>query len=477
MVSISTSRYSITSHLTLCLLRSLTIFWLFPVSFILSLTSIESLSQHFGFLDSFLASSTLVRSFIQHVLPMLLVTLFMSLLPWILFGKWTKKHPINMTTHSIAVISKQQDFVSYSELEDTVLCRYYRFAIFNVLIVFLLGTTFLSTMLDVLHEPARVIHLLAKFLPQGANFFLSYILFNSSSHAMELLQLGSQLFGHWFAFIPFISNTPRKLARHTKPWPFPFYYYYPNHILVFVIAMTYSVIQPLILLIALLYFSLALVCFRHQFAYCYVRRYESNGFLYRRMAGYTSDGLLIFQMTVMGLLYLKGVWIAATAIIPLAVFTVWAKIKLSKQYMRSTTMTRPQLPDIVHANPVDDIWKLSYLKTWYVHGRYGIHQQITTPRSSSRSSSITIKDVASSSSSSNNNDQIQSLTVYPSDQPRYDDGFAYPPLVEPLERRLWLPRDPGKRQWDLEDCIPLSLDELSQMVDKRRGDDHCIVKP
>ena len=383
-----------------------------------------------------------------------------------------------------AVISKQQDFVSYSELEDAVLCRYYRFAIFNVLIVFLLGTTFLSTMLDVLHEPARVIHLLAKFLPQGANFFLSYILFNSSSHAMELLQLGSQLFGHWIASIPFISNTPRKLSRHTQPWSFPFYYYYPNHILVFVIAMTYSVIQPLILLFALLYFSFALVCFRHQFAYCYVRRYESNGFLYRRMAGYTSDGLLIFQMTMMGLLYLKGVWIAATAIIPLCVFTVWAKIKLSKQYMRSTTMTRPQLPDIVHANPIDDIWKLSYLKTWYVHGRYGIHQQITTPRSSSRSSSITIKHMShledECSHDNNKKEDARPLTIYPSDQPRYDDGFAYPPLVEPLERRLWLPRDPGRRQWNLEDCIPLTLDELSQMADKRRRSsqhDHCIVKP
>jgi hypothetical protein len=65
---------------------SLTIFWLFPITFILGLTSIQSLSQHFEFLKYFLASSFVVRTFIQNILPTLLVTLFMSLLPWIVVG-------------------------------------------------------------------------------------------------------------------------------------------------------------------------------------------------------------------------------------------------------------------------------------------------------------------------------------------------------------------------------------------------------
>ncbi|KAG2217831.1 hypothetical protein INT45_006796, partial [Circinella minor] len=296
---------------------SLTIFWLFPVSFILGLTSIESLSQHFGFLNYSMDTSDVVRSFIQNILPMLLVTLFMSLLPWILL-----------------VISKQQDFVSYSALEDAVLGRYYRFAIFNVLIVFLLGTSFLSTLLDVLYEPGKLIHLLGKFLPQGANFFLNYILFNSAAHAMELVQLGSQLFGHlWYRSQYYLSRTPlpRKILK-TKPWSFPYYYYYPNHILVFVITLTYSVIQPLILLFALFYFIIAVQVFKHQFAYAYVRQYETNGFHYRRMAGYTSDGLVIFQLTMTGLLYLKGAIMPATAVIPLTLITIWAKIKLAQHF-------------------------------------------------------------------------------------------------------------------------------------------------
>lgn len=89
---IKTNKYFKKRHFFLIKLRnrSLTIFWLFPISFILGLTSIQSLSQHFTFLQYFLNTSFLIRSFIQNILPTLLVTLFMSFLPWILLGKQIK---------------------------------------------------------------------------------------------------------------------------------------------------------------------------------------------------------------------------------------------------------------------------------------------------------------------------------------------------------------------------------------------------
>src|SRR5262245_13712539 len=97
------------------------------------------------------------------------------------------------------------------------------------------------------------------------------------------------------------------LQRVTRTWNFQFYYYYPNPILVLVITITYSVINPLILCFALMYYAIALLIFKHQFAYCYVRRYETAGKLYRRVFRYTTDGLLIFQLTMIGLILLRGV--------------------------------------------------------------------------------------------------------------------------------------------------------------------------
>ncbi|RUO98913.1 hypothetical protein BC936DRAFT_140763, partial [Jimgerdemannia flammicorona] len=206
--------------------------------------------------------------------------------------------------------------------------RYYHFSIFNVLIVFLLGTTFLNTIIDLVYTPTSILTLLANSLPQGANFFVNYVVFNTCAHAMELVQLGSQLFGHFFATLPFIAITPRVLSKHTRPWWFPFYYYYPNHILVFVIVITYSLIQPLIIVFGLLYFAIALVVFKYQFAFAYVRRYESGGKYYRRMLRYTSDGLIVFQLLMIGLFYLKKAVVAGTLAIPLLVLTGYCKIYL-----------------------------------------------------------------------------------------------------------------------------------------------------
>ncbi|GAN04796.1 DUF221-domain-containing protein [Mucor ambiguus] len=292
---------------------------------------------------------------------------------------------------AVGEISKQQDFVSYSELEDAVLGRYYHFAIFNVLIVFLLGTTFLTTMLDVLYEPTMIIQLLANALPQGANFFLNYVLFNSSTHAMELIQLGSQIFGHVLFTLPIFSKTPRLRLKYTSPWSFLYYYYYPNHILVLVITLTYSVIQPLIMIFALFYFAFALVVYRHQYMYCYIRRYETNGSRhYRRITRYTSDGLLIFQFTMVGLLYLKGVLAAATTILPLIIFTVWFKVKLNRLFQNRTKhpyigrfhqvdetnelrRREQELRSTYWWRHVDDVWKFSYIKAWWASGRYAQH--------------------------------------------------------------------------------------------------------
>ncbi|KAF7726265.1 hypothetical protein EC973_008975 [Apophysomyces ossiformis] len=415
----------------------------------------------------------------------------MSMLPWILLE-----------------ISKQQDFISYSELEDCVLGRYYHFAIFNVLIVFLLGTAFLSTMLDVFYEPAKLLQLLANSLPQGANFFLNYILFNSSTHAMELLQLGSQLFGHLCVTLPCVARTPRMLARYTSPWSFPYYYYYPNHILVLVITLTYSVIQPLVLVFALIYFTLALNTFRHQFAYCYIRRYESGGSRhYRRMARYTSDGLIIFQLTMVGLLYLKGVLAAATAILPLIVFTIWTKYKLSQLFgcrAKHPYVGRFGCSPLADVNThkgmwswIDDIWKFSYIKAWWVHGRYATQHPSTVLHERERETSgDTAKtDSARTSPAStlcadqeqaylvrkkggeeededaedgrNNrgNDELPSasddLLLYDDDSRSPLETYEHPSFVRPLEKQLYLPRNPHLRRWSLKDCVKISLDDLS----------------
>lgn len=429
----------------------------------------------------------------------------MSLLPWIVAGTYIHIvilfSPSNLL-YLYVEISKQQDFVSYSELEDAVLGRYYHFAIFNVLIVFLLGSTFLTTMLDVLYEPTMLIQLLANALPQGANFFLNYILFNSSTHAMELIQLGSQLFGHLLLTLPFISKTPRLRKQYTSPWSFPYYYYYPNHILVLVITLTYSVIQPLILIFSMFYFGFALNVYRHQYMYCYIRRYETGGSRHcSKMTRYTSDGLLIFQFTMVGLLYLKGVIPAATAVLPLIIFTVWFKVKSNTLFKRRSKHPYIGKFDTINGHlqfqeqqvkpspwrHIDDIWKFSYIKNWWAAGRYAQHscsnqstmhlstleQQIRTSGVQSDVTTIPNKmnesfsddDLASTISSSIHKIKTDdTLTMYPDDSISERETYEHPALVEPLITELILPRHPKSRYWDLKECVLVPIHTVGALL-------------
>ncbi|KAL1920082.1 uncharacterized protein VTP21DRAFT_1228 [Calcarisporiella thermophila] len=298
---------------------SLIIFWLFPITFILGLTSLDTMSKHFIYLGPIVDTTPFFRMLIQNVLPTVLVTLFMALLPWMLME-----------------VSKLECSTSYSMLERKVLKRYYYFSIFNVLLVFLLGKTFLTSILSVLYQPTSLLEVLAITLPEGSSFFINYVVFNTCTHALELLQFGTQLFSCILLTNSWVSKTPRILAQNSKPWSFPYYYYYPNHILVFVIVLTYSVISPLILFFGLLYFALAYLVFRYQFAYAYVRRYEANGRFYRLMYRYTTDGLIIFELTMLGLLWVKRALIPGAILIPLIFSTFSYKFMIKRRFFRRT---------------------------------------------------------------------------------------------------------------------------------------------
>ncbi|CAG8620765.1 2029_t:CDS:2 [Funneliformis mosseae] len=298
---------------------ALTIFWLFPIVAFLTLTSINSLSERFEFLKQFFLTSPTISTLLQNVLPTVLVSFFMAILPWILME-----------------ISKQESFSSYSELEEAVLIRYYHFSFFNVFLVFLLGITFLQSIVKVLDKPTSILDVLATNMPKGATFFINYIIFSTCTHGLELVQVGSQLFLHIILTSRFVSTTPRMLQRVTHPWSFQFYYYYPIHILILVITITYSVINPLILIFSLIYYATALVVFKHQFAYCYVRRYETGGKFYRRVFRYSTDGLIIFQLTMIGLIWLRKGIVVGAVLVPLLIGTGYFKYYCHKTFYSRT---------------------------------------------------------------------------------------------------------------------------------------------
>ena len=216
--------------------------------------------------------------------------------------------------------------MSHSTLEGNVLRRYYHFLIFNVLFVFVIGTVILKSILSLIREPTNIFGLLANNLPSGSTFFIFYIVFNTCTHALELVQVWAQLIIHSFVTSKKLAPTPRALQRATIPWCFQYYYYYPQSILALVVTFIYSVISPLILFAAIPYFAFALLVFKYQFAYCYIRKYENSGRFFRHVFQYTTDGLIIFQITMIGVLWLKKAIVGGFFIVFLVGITAYFKI-------------------------------------------------------------------------------------------------------------------------------------------------------
>lgn len=67
--------------------RVLIIFWIFPTSSFLLLTSLAALSNKFKFLQPILDASPLIQSLLQNVLPIVFVTVFLAFAPLIILGK------------------------------------------------------------------------------------------------------------------------------------------------------------------------------------------------------------------------------------------------------------------------------------------------------------------------------------------------------------------------------------------------------
>ncbi|KAF9977907.1 hypothetical protein BGZ73_004503 [Actinomortierella ambigua] len=302
---------------------AMTIFWIFPTSSFLFLTSLSVLSEKFAFLRPILDSSQLMQSLLQNVLPIVFVTIFLAFAPVL-----------------IQEISKQELPVSHSALEENVLHRYYKFLIFNVLFVFMIGTAILKSIVVLLQTPTNIFTLLAETLPLGSTFFVFYITFSTCTHGLELVQIWAQLIVHVFVTARKMTPTPRAQQRATTPWCFQYYYYYPHCILAIVITFIYSLINPLVLWAAVVHFGFAVLVFKYQLAYCYIRKYEMSGKFFKIVFRYTTDGLIIFQMMMVGVLWLKKALVGGFLVMVLIGFTAYFKI-LCRRLFHSRTKYLP----------------------------------------------------------------------------------------------------------------------------------------
>ncbi|RKP39689.1 hypothetical protein BJ085DRAFT_6564, partial [Dimargaris cristalligena] len=292
---------------------TLIIIWLIPMTSFLGLASLDKLSQLLPFLKNLTVSNLWLENIIKRNVPSMLVSLAMVVLPFIVF-----------------TISRMQYFPSYSALEQIAIQRNFFFAIFNVLIFFCIGPPLIESIRNWILDPVAIVRRLVESLvQQGDAFFINYVILTSCSHYLELAQIGVPLFSTIIADNRWLLCTPRKAQRYRSPWSFPYFYYLPTHLLIFVITITFAVLSPFIIPFSLFYFMSAYMVYKHQFAYAYVKQYEANGRFWIDIMNFGMFGVT-FAVLMFGIVMAlkKSIAIAITTL-PLFVLCIFFAV-----YMR-----------------------------------------------------------------------------------------------------------------------------------------------
>ncbi|ORZ21529.1 hypothetical protein BCR42DRAFT_488586 [Absidia repens] len=296
----------------------LVVFWTVPISFISSLTSIDAIIEVAPGLGDFIEGSDFLQNIAQGLIPTALVNIFMQVLPLIL-----------------DYLGVLQGLRARSAVSESTLSKYFFFLIFNVLLVFTLISTAINTVVILVKQPTEVARILATSLPKVSPFFINYtILHGLLLMPLKLLLLGSLIvrgFSIWF-----YAKTPREHANARSPEAFNYGSGYPQPLLIFIIVLEYSTISPIILVFGTLYFAITYVVYKYQFLYVYFRPYEAAGQLWTMVFPRVIAGMLLFQLTMLGLFILKNSFVLGALCIPLVIFTVIFKFTIDAAYARNS---------------------------------------------------------------------------------------------------------------------------------------------
>ncbi|RXW24412.1 hypothetical protein EST38_g1408 [Candolleomyces aberdarensis] len=255
-----------------------TLFWLFPVSLLVGLVSIQNISLFWPSLKRYLDRHPWQSEVIQSFIPTLLVALLALLIPLIL----------------LLIAKKAHTITTLSALHDLIMTRYYKFLIVNVLVFFCVGTAAMESILLSFRNVANIklIEIVATSFPSAGPFYVGWLIFTTAMHGgFELVLLGLPLIMY-----PTTSRqvTPRKRTVGVRPRTLNYYYWLPNHLLVIHVLLMFSALNPFVLPFGTLYFFVQSGVIKNQFIHVYAKHYEGNGqTLLIRMVRYSLDGLTL----------------------------------------------------------------------------------------------------------------------------------------------------------------------------------------
>jgi hypothetical protein len=275
----------------------LILFFSIPTAFAVSLANLTTLSKLPGYqwLEA-LIGIQVVRGFVEGFIPSIIVFLSFELLLLVL-----------------RILASFQVHRTRSNQDRVVMRHFFAFQVVNIFLASLLAGTFLSITYELVRfvmEPIEIVWLLAERLPGQVNYFVGYIVLNSViRHVIALVRpLDLVIYGLKRCFGKKTSADPQNHneAPHSRMPQFDYAYFVATDLLVFLIAITYSTLAPLLTSVfGLLYFAFAYMSARYNIIWVYHQPYQAWGRMWPDIYHCIMGSVLLYQFTLFGLFALN----------------------------------------------------------------------------------------------------------------------------------------------------------------------------
>jgi calcium permeable stress-gated cation channel len=185
-------------------------------------------------------------------------------------------------------------------------------------------------------------------LCQISPFWITWLLQRNLGAAIDLAQLWTLVYV-WFSR-SFMAPTPRQNIAWTAPPPFDYASYYNYFLFYSTVALCFSTLQPIVLIVTALYFTLDCVMKKYLLMYVFITKTESGGQFWRTLFNRMVFALALSNVLIGVVVKARGTWTMAFVMLPLLFGLVgfkWYCVKTFdldiKYYVRTGMMDRERL--------------------------------------------------------------------------------------------------------------------------------------
>ncbi|OWP01545.1 hypothetical protein B2J93_7803 [Marssonina coronariae] len=290
---------------------AMVIFWALPSAAVALIAQISFLTEKLTFLSFINNLPSVILGLVSGLLPAVALSMLMSMVPVVM-----------------RACARQAGIATFSRIELFVQNSYFFFQVIQVFLVTTLVSTASTAITGIIKDPMSTPTLLSANLPKASNFYISYfILQGLAMSASRIVHLGG-IIRH--QLMRYSGGNPRMIARRyhrlrTIHWGSVF----PVFTNMGVIAITYSLIAPIVLGVAAIGLGLVYVTYRYNLLYIYGSTQDSRGIFYPRALKQTLTGVYLAELCLVGLLALNKAFGPLVITFGLVIFTSLIHVSLN----------------------------------------------------------------------------------------------------------------------------------------------------